>query len=153
MRDMGKQITNQPIKTTMKTTPNLKSFFHRYRISWKFTSDTFHSCAGQFTFTLPRSRVSVHSEGREIFTKPLIAPFLFTAVAEKIFFNDSSVYDFEFSPTVFKYASDKDLLLRDLLFTGHVHLSFSFVNVDRGCDCVSSGVVTFKLYDKGVCNV
>ena len=137
----------------MKTTPNPKSFFHRYRISWKFTCDTFHSCAGKLTFTLPRSRVSVHSDGKEIFTRPLISPFLFTAVAEKIFFKDSSCYDFEFSPTVFKFASDKDVILRDLLYSGQVHLSFSFVNVDRGCDCVSNGLVTFKLYDKGACNV
>lgn len=137
----------------MKTTSNPKSFFHRYRISWKFKSDTFHSCAGKLTFTLPRSRVSVHSDGKEIFTKPLIAPFFFTAVAEKIFFNDSSVYDFEFGEPVMKFASCRDVILRDVLYTGHVHLSFSFANVDRGCDCVSSGCVVFKLYDKGVVNV
>ena len=137
----------------MKTTINPKSFFHRYRISWKFKSDTFHSCVGQLTFTLPRSRVSVHSDGKEIFTKPLVSPFFCTAVAEKIFFNDSSAYDFEFSPTVWKTTSSTDTLLRDLLYAGFVNLSFSFVNVDRGCDCVSSGVVAFKLYDKGVCNV
>ena len=100
------------------------------------------------TVVIPRPYVSVNFAGNPVSTRLYLYDFARCLVAEKYFDRDSSCCGFNFSDVKFVFsATISQNLLSGFIGDGIFTFDFNYVNVDRGCDCVSCGRCEFRLYE------
>lgn len=140
---------NTHYATTRKSTKVTRPFFKRYKLKLRCSVDSWHGSLVWFrTVEIPRPYVSVNFAGNPVSTRLYLYDFARCLVAEKYFDRDSSCCDFHFSDVKFVFsATFSQNLLSGFLGDGNFTFDFNYVNVDRGCDCVSCGRCEFRLYE------